>query len=230
MLLITEKTPETIIDRAQKYFGQILLLPEHSFLDKKTAFHTDLVCCRFEDALVCAPSLFAVLKKKNPTLPLIKGEKEPSGCYPGEVLYNAVAVGSFLFCNEKLTDSVILQHAKDSGIKIISVKQGYTKCSVIPVEKNALITADTKIADSAQEKGLEVLLTTNDPVVLPGFPNGFIGGCAVCGDGFVFFTGDLRRHPDAENIQEFCRKHKKEPLWVPGLPLLDLGSPVWVQE
>lgn len=228
MLLISSKTPKEISEYVQKIFGQTLFLPENPFLLPETAFHTDLCCCKTPKKLVCSPWMFEGLKNHNIPRPLLKGTTEPSGNYPNDILYNAAAVGNFLFCNEPFTDKNLLNHAKKEGMKILHVKQGYTKCSMIPVSEKAVITADKGIERAAKENGLDCLLTTNEGVYLNGFENGFLGGAAICGKDVVFFTGDLSQHPDYPQISEFCKQHNKEPVWVPLMPLYDLGSPIYL--
>jgi hypothetical protein len=64
------------------------------------------------------------------------------------------------------------------NFNIIDVKQGYTKCSVLPVSNNAFITDDISIYNQCVSFGIDVLYVGKGDVSLPGYNYGFIGGCA----------------------------------------------------
>ena len=77
--------------------------------------------------------------------------------FPRNIAYNALRVGSRLFCLRAHTDPVILRMAEDCGWTVVDVKQGYANCSAAPVGTDALITADPSIASAARGQGLDVL-------------------------------------------------------------------------
>ncbi|MBQ8808196.1 MAG: hypothetical protein IJZ81_02690 [Clostridia bacterium] len=53
---------------------------------------------------------------------------------------------------------------------------------------------------------MEVLLITNDSILLPGYKNGFFGGCCGLGGSDVLLVnGDIKTHPDYEKIVNFLQ-------------------------
>ena len=67
--------------------------------------------------------------------------------------------------------------AADSTILTkIHVKQGYTRCSLLPVDDRSFITSDAGIAKTLAEHDTDVLLIHPGHIHLPGFDYGFIGG------------------------------------------------------
>ncbi len=163
------------------------------------------------------------LKEKNITL--IRGNKNPTGKYPDTACYNAVRVGEAVLHNTEITDPAILQELKAKNLKPVHVSQGYTRCSVIPVGENALITPDEGIFNNAQGEGLEVLLISSGSVALSGQKHGFIGGASgVLPDGTMLFLGDVSKHPDFKKIEEFLDKHNTKYILLERLPLYDSGS------
>ncbi len=58
-----------------------------------------------------------------------------------------------LIHNLKFTDDNLLSYEKHKIL--INVKQGYTKCSCLPVSKNALITSDVGIYNTLKNKRLQ---------------------------------------------------------------------------
>ncbi len=65
--------------------------------------------------------------------------------YPFDIAYNAAVTERFFIHNTKWTSPALLDRARGAGLEIISVRQGYTKCSCVTAGGNALITADEGI-------------------------------------------------------------------------------------
>ena len=59
--------------------------------------------------------------------------------YPNDIALNAVMIGKNIICNKKYTDKYIIEYATNNNLNIIDVKQGYSKCSVVPISHNAII-------------------------------------------------------------------------------------------
>ncbi len=65
--------------------------------------------------------------------------------YPFDVAYNAAVTDRFFIHNTEWTSPSLLDRARDAGLEIISVRQGYSKCSCVTVGSRGLITADEGI-------------------------------------------------------------------------------------
>lgn len=178
-----------------------------------------------------------------------------SAHYPGNISYNAACTGKYLIHNLKYTDPHLLAaarayaglYAKGAGdtekagdakgaLREIHVKQGYARCSCLPVTENAFITSDRGIARALEAYSnsdpcthpLRVLLIREGHIHLPGFSHGFIGGCAGClvveGSRTVLFNGDLAAHPDYKNIAAFLQDCDVGLQFFPAYPLTDIGG------
>lgn len=178
-------------------------------------------------SVICAPGL-----AKEEILPLveagvmaIKGKTNPCGEYPLTARYNAVRVGDAVFHDTGISDPIILRIAKENGLRMVNVTQGYTRCSVLPVGDSALVTSDAGIAATAESEGFDVLLISSGDIVLPGENYGFIGGTAgVTPQGDIIFLGDIAMHPAGEDIAAFLKAHDVSWTCLEGLPLYDAGS------
>lgn len=170
--------------------------------------------------------------------------------YPDDVPYNAVVTDRFLIHNTELTSHEVLERARFAGLQIINVRQGYTRCSCLPVGSNAFITADEGIAKSLRAWNemirseaasavadgdddeaaslmndmIDILLIRQGYVHLEGFDHGFIGGTAGAVGKKIYFNGDLTEHPDSDIIVRFIEEHGYEPIWFADEPLTDIGS------
>lgn len=188
--------------------------------------HFDIQCFVFEDnTLISCPQSFPFFKRMLPQYTVLCGQYNPSAPYPNDIAYNAALVGTRLFCNVKNTDPIILQQAQQRSIKIINVRQGYAKCSTIPVSQNALITSDPSIAQVAIHEGLDVLKVENEDILLPGYPVGFLGGCCCVHKDALYFCGDVTALKEYSRISSFAAKYDKSVISIPDIPLTDLGSP-----
>ncbi|MBQ2964030.1 MAG: hypothetical protein IJE14_05150 [Clostridia bacterium] len=140
--------------------------------------------------------------------------------YPSDILLNCCFIGNFIICKSDNTPEFLKQ-----GKTVIDVKQGYAKCSCIPVDDNSLITDDYSIYSAAINYGLDALLVKKDCIKLDGFDTGFIGGC--CGklsENMLAFCGDITKHTDYAQIDSFLRERNVYPHPLFGGELIDIGS------
>ncbi len=144
--------------------------------------------------------------------------------YPDDVKLNCVRVGSVFICNTNTVSTDILEHMKAKKLKILDVKQGYTKCSVVPVSENAIITDDISIYNGCNSFGIDALLVSKGDVRLNGFDYGFIGGCSgKISNNTVIFSGNIRKHRDCKKILDFLSKYNVK-YYCPQNELTDIGS------
>ncbi len=140
--------------------------------------------------------------------------------YPADSLLNAALFDKRLICGRQSV-TVYNDYVDD----LVTVKQGYTKCSICPVDERSMITDDKSVHDVCAALGFDVLLVNKGSVVLNGFDYGFIGGC--CGklaDDILAFCGDLRTHSDWRQIDSFIRERGVFPLNLSSDYLTDIGS------
>ena len=178
------------------------------------------------DYAIVAPCVYEYYRTILPAeVRLQKGESDPDGKYPGDVLYNIAKVGNHIIGNFKYTDKVLLQIYRERGFKFINVKQGYAKCNLCVVDDNSVITEDEGIFNTLKAFGMDVLLIFSKEVSLNGFPNGFIGGAS----GFIknntlAFCGDLSTHNEFLKIKSFIEERKVNIKCLSSTKMCDLGS------
>lgn len=145
--------------------------------------------------------------------------------YPQEAKLNCVRIGNRLLGNPEIVSAKILKWCENLSVSICAVKQGYTKCSVAVVAKDALITDDVGIARAAKIDNLDVLLVEKGSVRLNEYPYGFIGGCcSLISKDILLFTGNWKKHTNAEAIFEFLRNYQIYPESLSSGDLTDIGS------
>ncbi len=190
--------------------------------------HADLgIVIVSEKKAVCAPETYDYYK--NALAPygfeVIMGKKSVGSNYPLDCAYNVGIVGKKCFLNKSVCDGRLFEILISEGYELIEVKQGYTKCSICPIDENSFITSDSAIAQEGLKRGMDALLVENEGILLPPFENGFWGGCCGMGDSDILFVnGDISLIGSGSKIKEFLdRKNIKIQKSKEG-KILDIGS------
>lgn len=146
-----------------------------------------------------------------------------SNTYPHDIILNALILDDHFIHNTKYTDENLLKSQKNK--KLINVTQGYTKCSILPVRNNALITSDIGIYNTLKEYDFDLLLLPPGDILLPTLNYGFIGGVGgmISSDMMAFF-GDLDSYKWGNDIKRFLYKYDVSPISLRKGKLIDRGS------
>lgn len=149
----------------------------------------------------------------------------PGNKYPDDVRLNCAIIGNKIICNKKTIAKEILDFAENSGLTVINVNQGYTKCSVCIVNENAIITDDKSIFTAAGNFFDDAQLISKDSIRLQGYDYGFIGGC--CGKidkNKIAFNGAIESHRDYKLIIDFLSRNNVECIELHNERLTDIGG------
>ena len=145
--------------------------------------------------------------------------------YPSDSAYNVGIVGKKCFLNKSVCDEHLYEILISEGYEIINVKQGYTKCSICPVDENSFITGDKGIWAAGEKAGLDVLLISNDNICLEGYKNGFFGGSTGMGSkDELLINGDINTLPDCTRITKFLQKRSIRIKGIKEGEVTDIGS------
>ena len=187
--------------------AQVILFGGISTVAEPIRNHPDLIYCRLkEDAI------------------FMGNEQLLTQEYPGDIIYNGFSTGKYFIHDLKHTDTELLKAVHELGLIPVNVKQGYSCCSIVPVDEDSIITADKGIARAAEAAGLKVLTVEPGHVELPGYDTGFLGGTSGRVGDEVIFNGDLKAHPDHESIRQFIEERGLKIRYFDGYPLRDIGS------
>lgn len=162
-----------------------------------------------------------ILKVNN--INYIISKNSLSNTYPGDIILNSLILENYFIHNLKYSDEELL-NSQNSKVHI-NVPQGYTKCSILPVRDNALITSDKGIFESLKDYNFDILLLPPGDILLPSLNYGFIGGVGgmISNDKMAFF-GDLDSYKWGDEIKKFLFKHDVLPIALRKGKLIDRGS------
>lgn len=208
-----------------------ILLPPHPNLAPPVASHPDMLICFLKDRILTTREYASVAAKELQIIasacqkPIDITDAHCSQQYPQDVFLNVAIVGNIALGHPQ----ALMQAAfSENGYRLCPVRQGYAKCSTLPIGERALISSDPSIIKKARELGLDVLKIDPAPIELEGYDNGFLGGATACSPYTaherVYFCGDWKLHPNADQIERFCKKHHKAPVSLCEGPLTDLGT------
>lgn len=143
--------------------------------------------------------------------------------YPNDIILNSLISEKYFIHNLKYSDENLL---KSQSSKIhINVPQGYTKCSILPVRENALITSDKGIFKALQSYDFDILLLPPGDISLPSLDYGFIGGVGgMISNNAMAFFGDLDSYNWGDEVKKFLYKYDVSPVALRKGKLIDRGS------
>ena len=146
--------------------------------------------------------------------------------YPNDVLLNTC-----ILKDKIIGGTAVKEFWSNDKREYVSVKQGYTKCSVCVVDEHSLITDDLSIFDACQAFDIDALLVSKGNVKLNGFDYGFIGGCSgkISRDTIAFY-GDIRTHSDYSQIKSFLAYRGVFEHSLCSGNLIDVGSIIPITE
>lgn len=151
--------------------------------------------------------------------------EEIKGEYPFDCFLNCIVTDKYLICKKSVVSENILNYALLNGLEIINVNQGYTKCSVCPVEKDAFITDDESIYKALKARKIDVLKVEKGSVSLKGCNYGFIGGCSGKISKYeLAFCGSINNHSNYDDIKAFTRNYNVDLVSLSSGELTDIGS------
>jgi hypothetical protein len=224
MLIIHDaRLPENLIQTLQ-LLGDCIAFTGTGITYDAIAGHPDIFFCQINNKLVIAPN---TPKEYVQVLQAYKIDFQFGLTPVGELkhnstAYNAVVTDTYMIHNRNFTDKTILNRQGDR--KYIHVKQGYTRCSLLPLADDSFLTSDEGIAAVLSKNKLNYCYVKPEGILLKGFKNGFIGGCMGVYGKQLFVYGSLDYFPEGEKVTAFLHKLGYEIIELYKGPLIDGGS------
>ena len=202
------------------------VLPCHMPYERR---HADLQCLLIDDTAFVPACCTGLINALSDRFHVIACAGDFGGKYPHNVRLNALRLENKLICRVPSLDNAVKVYCEQSGVELIHVKQGYTKCSCAVVADNAIITADHGIIRALERTSISVLPIGEGGIRLGGAYNGFIGGAT----GYdadrktLYCCGDISRHPDYPAIKNYCASYGTKIVCLSDGVLTDIGGVVF---
>lgn len=168
------------------------------------------------------PNYFKKVLTQN-NINYIEGTSTLLNAYPENIALNAYITENYIIHNLKYTDEQILDYCGDKNH--INIKQGYAKCSILPLKENVIITNDPGINKVLSKYEFDILLLPYGDILLPGLDYGFIGGTGgMINEKTMAFFGSLDCYKYGNEVKDFLKKHGIIPIYLSHGKLNDRGS------
>lgn len=207
----------------------VIRLPCFWGLNEAVCAHPDLLFFPERDRIFARRDYYAENRALLDVLPvsIVPLDLPSVPIYPHDAALDALAIGDRLFGREGVTAPELVGRYR----RFVSVKQGYTRCSVAMLTPHAAITQDAGIARSLAANGIEVLFVRAGHIALPGYGCGLIGGAGGwLGEGRYGWFGEIARHPDYRAIAAFAERIGCEMIALEDGMLTDRGGLIAVHE
>lgn len=234
LIIIDKKIPGEAKEKLSAYLplrqacGNILELETNGIVHHAISGHPDIFFCKTPQTLIVSPSLpdNYLEKIKESKLEYITGHLASSIHHPASVYYNASVNNRYLVHRLEYTDPVILQNCHT--LKKIPVKQAYTRCNLMLLRDDHYITSDRGIHKNLQRSGLEGIFVSPEGILLPGFPNGFVGGAMGLLNDTIFIIGTLACFAEGGAVRKFLEDHEYRMVELYQGPLVDGGGILFI--
>ena len=221
LIFLDNRAPSMAAEKISKY-GNLIEFSTEKITYPAISCHPDIFFYRGNNFIISASNLpekyTEILKNKGVNF---RTGSLPVGIkYPESARYCAVSSGNLLICNQDIVEQSIM----NPDMELVSTRQGYVRCNLVPLKGSSFITSDMGIYKKLLKKGYRVLPVSGNNILLPGFKHGFIGGtCGVMED-FIFFIGSLQYHPQGDEIRSFLSGLDYEIIELYDGPLYDGGG------
>lgn len=191
--------------------------------------HPDIVLCNVEKDILIESDSYKYLSSELERFDynLIQTQAIENGKYPGNIKLNLAYTSKFAIHNFKHTDEKLLKTIDElleaNKIVKINTRQGYSKCSILIIDYNSIITSDAGVYECVKDQ-MNCLLISKGHIRLNTLEYGFIGGASGRYKNEIWFYGDISKHPDYKNIKSFIENRNLKLKYFEEFELEDIGS------
>ncbi|MBE6795126.1 MAG: hypothetical protein E7533_00920 [Ruminococcaceae bacterium] len=200
-------------------------------LDSEIRSHADVLCFNTgKGELFVSPELNE-LNLTSDRFKVTQIKNSVRSPYPEDVPLNCAFIGDKIICNTKYVSDEIVSFAEKNKLTIIHTNQGYSKCSLCVVNKNAVITEDAGLYRLLKFYQFDVLKIESGQVYLSKNHSGFIGGASgLLSNKLIYFSGNIYSHKNYNNIKCFLDNYSINIYCNKSRQLRDFGGIIQLTE
>jgi hypothetical protein len=228
---------ERVNKEIEKYFkdlGYIVnKVKKHAEVYNEISSHTDIFAVKIGDTVVSSGNVFKLNldEKYN----WIFGDNVDK-TYPETAKYNVCIIDNYAIHNFKITDKIVLEVLNLQKYNLINVKQGYSRCSIIPLKGKSAVTSDKGIYNILIKNGFDVLYLDPSELDIKLYSkdfeyssmSGFIGGCSCVLNDTVIFFGDITRFKCKDKLIDFIKAKGYNIKDFKNMDVIDYGSCIFL--
>jgi len=211
--------------------GHVIELPPVKSLYKGIRNHVDLHLHIMDQKLFISKEIAPFIQDKLNALsvPFTIIDEFLGTVYPETIYLNALTTKDFFLHHTTTVAKKLAAYAASSHRKEIQVKQGYVRCTTLPLSETVWVTSDPNIYASCQSENLSLTFIRTGFIKLEGHAYGFIGGTGGVIHKTLYLNGDPSKHPDFPLIKACCEQLNLRIFFVPRKPLTDIGGILYLE-
>jgi len=217
--IIDARMPKEAKDVLRKEF-ELVDFRSKDLVYESISGHPDVFMHQVNNKLIVSTNLpkkyFNWLKDNNINYRV--GRNKLGKKYPDTAYYNVASGDGIFIHKEEITDPNLAEELAD--YRFIHTNQAYSRCNTLILDSKNIITSDAGLHKIMPE----TLLVNPRGILLPGFINGFFGGCCGIYQRKVYIIGSLKHHKQGEEISAFIKKAGFEIVELYDGPLFDGGG------
>ena len=205
--IIDSRAPQAALNRLAQEFVLVSFCTQ-GITYEAISCHPDVFLFQHNEQFIVAPNIPQEYKQlfQKHNIDYYEGITKIDESLHNSVAYNCVATSGFLFHKSNMTDPYIAQLCANHTF--IHLPQAYTRCSMLALNNQAIITSDKGIAQTLEKQDFDVCYISPHEILLPPYPYGFIGGCMGIVNNRMYITGALDYISDGYKLHQFAQKHK----------------------
>jgi len=200
-IIIDHRIPEEAKQNLRK-LGNVFELKSENIVYNAISSHPDIFIFQAENSAIIAKNspkdLVEFLDLNN--IEFSFGNSNLYEKYPETAFYNAAYRDNLIIHNKNISDSKILESCKNS--RFINVKQAYSRCTTLILNKKRVITSDKGIF----KKLKNAFLVDDSNIILPEFEHGFFGGCCGIFKNNIYILGELKTIPNYKSLVSYIEE------------------------
>lgn len=228
---------ERIAENIEKYFSdldyELIKVKKHDQVYNEISSHTDIFCTKIDDTVIYEKN--AISSKINSKY-ICKYGDNVENSYPKVAAYNVCIIDNYAIHNLAITDKKILEILNSKKYNLINVKQGYSRCSILPLNNKCCITSDKGIYNELIKNNFDVLYIDPSELDIKLFSSdkvyskmsGFIGGCSTVMGDIVIFFGDLDKFKCKEKLVNYINSKGFKAKDFKNMDVIDYGSCIFL--
>lgn len=231
-IVASYKIADSLEKFLSKYDIEVIPTIKNQNLPSPIDDHADLsLHLLSEDKLLVEKSLFDYYSSKlsKYKIDIISSQSSLSNSYPNDCLLNVGRISNYYIHND-IIDGILKSYFDKRNISHIFVKQGYSKCSILNVNYDTIITQDMGIHKKLLEYGLKTFLLPAGHITLEGYNTGFIGGCGgLISNEIMLLSGNPKTYYYGDKLTSILQEKGLDIIY-PQLPFKDIGSIIPIKE
>ncbi|MDF2866232.1 MAG: hypothetical protein K0R72_1050 [Clostridia bacterium] len=228
---------ERVNTEIKKYFlelgYEIIKIKKHDNIYSEISSHTDIFCLKLGNTVIYEKD--AVSDMLYNKYDYFHGDNVEN-IYPKTAAYNVCVIDNFVIHNFKITDKKILEKLNEMKYTFIDVKQGYSRCSILPLDNRCCITSDKGIYNKLIQNDFDVLYVDSSELDIKLFNedgtysnmSGFIGGCSCVLNDTVIFFGDVDKLKCKEKLINYINSRGYKIKDFKKMDVIDYGSCIFL--